>query len=232
MTNNKKKRMSFGSSTKATNNVKKAKAEATLMETKTLPRAQKDHSNNKDKEEKNLRAYELSVEQSSRSKKYVDAITRKVKVDNPRTIFMTEAAVDNQYKLDQDKVKRIGEYCQTGVDHAKSVIVLDPDFDNDKDGDAFDELSDWWQEKSKDWGLRAVRGRFSDKVMLRTKKAIEKEFHKSIKGENKKSKKYLWAVIEHSGLAKKSEEHEGKYILTEFYQDNLEEYLSRSFIRD
>ena len=37
MPNNKKKRMSFGSSTKVTNNVKKAKAEATLMETKTLP---------------------------------------------------------------------------------------------------------------------------------------------------------------------------------------------------
>ena len=35
-----------------------------------------------------------------------------------------------------------------------------------------------------------------------------------------------------ASLAKKSEEHEGKYILTEFYQDNLEEYLSRSFIRD
>ena len=65
MTNKKKKRMSFGSTTKAANNVKKAKAEATLMETKTLPRAKKDHSNDKDKEEKNLRAYELSVEQSS-----------------------------------------------------------------------------------------------------------------------------------------------------------------------
>ena len=172
----------------------------------------------------------MSVEQSSRSKKYVDAITRKVKIDNPRTIFMTEAAVANLYMLDQDKVKRIGEYCQTGVDHAKSKIVLDPDFDNDKDGEAFDKLSDWWQEKSKDWGLRAVRGRFSDKVMLRTKKAIEKEFHKSIKGENKKSKKYLWAVIEHSGLAKKLEKHEGKYILTEIYQDTLDEYLSPSFI--
>ena len=152
MPNNKKKRMSFGSSTKATNNVKKAKAEAMLMETKTLPRAKKDHSNDKDKEEKNLRVYELSVEQSSRSKKYVDAITRKVKVDNPRTIFMTEAAVDNQYKLDQDKVKRIGEYCQTGVNHAKSVIVRDANFD-DKDEDAFNKLSDWWQEKSKVWGI-------------------------------------------------------------------------------
>ena len=202
------------------------------METKTLPRAKKDRSNDKDKEEKNLRVYELSVEQSSRSKKYVDAITRKVKVDNPRTIFMTEAAEDIQYKLDQDKVKRIGEYCQTGVNHAKSVIVLNPDFDNDKDGDAFDELSDWWQEKSQSWGIRAARGRFSDTVMLRTKKAIEKEFHNSIKGENKKSKKYLWDVIEHSGLAKKLEDHEGKYILTEIYQDTLDEYLSPSFIRD
>ena len=44
--------MSFGSSKKATNKVKKAKAKATLMETKTLPRAKKDHSNDKDKEEK------------------------------------------------------------------------------------------------------------------------------------------------------------------------------------
>ena len=161
----------------------------------------------------------------------MEAITKKVKVDNPRTIFMTEAAVDNQYKLDQDKVKRIGEYCQTGVNHAKSVIVRDADFD-DKDKDAFNELSDWWQEKSKVWGIRAVRGKFSDTVMLCTKKAIEKEFHKSIKGENKKSKKYLWDVIEHSGLAKKSEKHEGKYILTEIYQDTLDKYLSPSFIRD
>ena len=232
MPNNKKKRMSFGSSKKATNKIKKAKAEATLMETKTLPWAKEDHSKDKDKEEKNLRVYELSVEQSSQSKKYVDAITKKVKVDNPRTIFMTEAAVDNQYKLDQDKVKRIGEYCQTGADHAKSVIVLDADFDEDKDEDAFNELSDWWQEESKLWGIRAVRGRFSDNVMLCTKKAIEKAFHKSIKGENKKSKKYLWDLIEHSGFAKKSEKHEGKYILTEIYQDTLDEYLSPSFIRD
>ena len=231
MPNNKKKRMSFGSSKKATNKVKKTKADATLMETKTLPQAKEVHSKDKDKEEKNLRVYELSVEQSSRSKKYVDAITRKVKVDNPRTIFMTEAAMDNQYKLDQDKVKRIGEYCQTGVDHAKSVIVLDPDFD-EKDKDAFNELSGWWQEKSKSWGIRAVRGQFSDTVMLRTKKAIKKEFHKSMKGEDKKSKKYLWDVIEHSDLAKKSEKHEGKYTLTEIYQDTLDKYLSPGFIRD
>ena len=140
--------MSFGSSKKATNKVKKTKADATLMETKTLPRAKEDHSKDKDKEEKNRKVYELSVEQSSRSKLYVEAITKKVKVDNPRTIFMTEAVVDNQYKLDQDKVKRIGEYCQTGVDHAKSVIVRDVDFD-DKDKDAFNKLSNWWQEKSK-----------------------------------------------------------------------------------
>ena len=85
MPNNKKKRMSFGSSTKATNNVKKAKAEAMLMETKTLPRAKKDHSNDKDKEEKNLRVYELSVEQSSRSKSYVEAITKKVQVNGGST---------------------------------------------------------------------------------------------------------------------------------------------------
>ena len=69
------------------------------METKTLPRAKEDHSKDKDKEEKNLRVYELSVEQSSRSKSYVEAITKKVKVDNPCTIFMAEAAVDNQFKL-------------------------------------------------------------------------------------------------------------------------------------
>ena len=162
----------------------------------------------------------------------MEAITKKVKVDNPCTIFMTEAAVDNQYKLDQDKVKRIGEYCQTGVDHAKSVIVLDANFDDDKDEDAFNKLSDWWQEKSKVWGIQAVRGRFSDNVMLRTKKAIEKEFHKSMKEEDKKSKKYLWDVIEHSGLAVKLEEHEGKYTLTEVYQDTLDEYLSPSFNQD
>ena len=224
--------MSFGSSKKATNKVKKTKADATLMETKTLPRAREVHSKDKDKEEKNQKVYEWSVEQSSRSKLYVEAITKKVKGDNPCTIFMTEAAVDNQYKLDQDKVKRIGEYCQTGVDHAKSVIVLDADFDDDKDEDAFNKLSNWWQEKSKVWGIRAVRGQFSNTVMLRTKKAIKKEFHKSIKGEDKKSKKYLWNIIEHSGLAKKLEKHEGKYILTEIYQDTLDEYLSPSFIRD
>ena len=115
MPNNKKKQMSFGSSKKATNKVKKTKADATLMETKTLPRAQKNHSNDKDKEEKNLRAYELSVEQSSRSKLYVKAITKKVKFDNPCTIFMAEAAVDNQFKLDQEKVKCIGDDCKTSL---------------------------------------------------------------------------------------------------------------------
>ena len=94
----------------------------------------------------------MSVEQSSRSKLYVEAITKKVKFDNPCTIFMAEAAVDNQFKLDQEKVKWISEYCQTRVGHAKSVIVRDADFD-DKDGDAFNKLSDWWQEKSKSWGI-------------------------------------------------------------------------------
>ena len=64
--------MSFGSSKKATNKIKKAKAEATLMETKTLPQAKEDHSKDKDKEEKNRKVYELSVEQSSRSKSYVE----------------------------------------------------------------------------------------------------------------------------------------------------------------
>ena len=186
--------MLFGSSKKATNKVKKTKADATLMETKTLPQAKEDHSKDKDKEEKNRKVYELSVEQSSRSKSNVEAITKKVKFDNPCTIFMAEAAVDNQFKLDQDKVKRIGEYCQTGVDHAKSVIVRNTNFD-DKNEDAFNKLSNWWQEKSQKWGIRAVRGQFSNTVMLRTKKAIENKFHTSMKGEDKKSKKYLWDII-------------------------------------
>ena len=140
--------MSFGSSKKATNKVKKTKADAMLMETKTLPRAKEDHSKDKDKEEKNRKVYELSLEQLSRSKSYVEAITKKIKFDNPCTIFMAEAAVDNQFKLDQDKVKHIGEYCQTGVDHAKSVIVF-----NAKDEDAFNKLLDWWQGKSQKWGI-------------------------------------------------------------------------------
>ena len=93
MPNNKKKRMSFGSSSKAANKIKKTKAAAALMETKTLPRAKEIHSKDKDKEEKNQKVYQLSVEQSSRSKSHVDAITRKVEVDNPRIIFMTEASV-------------------------------------------------------------------------------------------------------------------------------------------
>ena len=201
------------------------------METKALPQAKEVHSKDKDKEEKNRKAYELSVEQSSQSKLYVEEITKKVNVDNPCIIFMAEAAVDNRLKLDQEKVKGIGDYCQIGVDHAKSVIVRDADFDSE-DEDAFNELSDWWKEKSKKWGIRAVRGQFSDNVMLCTKKAIEKEFHKSVKGEDKKSKKYLWEVIEHSGLAKKSDDHEGKYTLTEVYQDILEEYRSPSFFHE
>ena len=70
---------------------------------------------------------------------------------------------------------------------------------------------------------------FSDTVMLRTTKAIEKEFHNSMKGEDKASKKYLWDVIEHSGLVEKSKKHEGKYTLTEVYRDNLDKYLGKSF---
>lgn len=57
--------MSFGSNKKATNKVKKTKLDATLMETKMLPRAKEDHSKDKDKEEKNWKVYELSVKQSS-----------------------------------------------------------------------------------------------------------------------------------------------------------------------
>ena len=231
MPTNKKKRMSFGSSSKATNKIKKTRAAATLMETKTLPQAKANHSKDKDKEEKNRKVYELSVEQSSRSKSYVEEIAKKVKIDNPCTIFMTEAAVDNQFKLDQEKVKSIGDYCKVGVDHAKSVIVRNADFDA-KDEGAFNTLSDWWQEKSQKLGIQAVRGQFSNTVMLPTTKAIENKFHNLMKGEDKKSKKYLWDVIEHSGLAKKLEEHEGKYILTEVYQDILEEYCSPSFFHD
>ena len=62
---NNKKQMSFGSTKNATNKVEKTKADATLMETKTLPRATEDHSKDKDKEEKNQKVYILSVEQSS-----------------------------------------------------------------------------------------------------------------------------------------------------------------------
>ena len=61
---------------------------------------------------------------------YVEEITKKVNVNNPCMIFMAEAAVDNQFKLDQEKVKCIGNYCKVGVDHAKSVIVRDADFDD------------------------------------------------------------------------------------------------------
>ena len=116
--------MSFGSTKKSTNKVKKTKADATLMETKTLPRAKEDHSKDKDKEEKNRKVYKLSVEQSSWSKLYVEEITKKVNVDNPWTIFIAEAAVDNQVKLNQAKVNCIDDYCKVGVDHAKSVIVF------------------------------------------------------------------------------------------------------------
>ena len=68
--------------------------------------------------------------------------------------------------------------------------------------------------------------------MLQTIKAIKKEFHNSMKGNAKASKKYIWDVIEHSGLDEKLEEHEEKYTLTKVYQDTLDEYLSPSFIRD
>ena len=160
--------MSFGLTKKATNKVKKTKADAMLMETKTLPCAKEDHSKDKGKEEKNQKVYKLSVEQSSQSKSYVEEITKKVNVDNPRTIFMAEAAVQNQVKLDQEKVKCIGDYCKEGVDHAKSVIVLDI-----KDDNAFHKLLDWWQDRSQNWEIRAARGQFADTVMLCTIKAIE-----------------------------------------------------------
>ena len=65
--------------------------------------------------------------------------------------------------------------------------------------------------------------------MLHTIKAIKKEFHNSMKGKDKASKKYQWDVIEHSGLAEKLDKHEGKYTLTEVYRDNLNKYLGKSF---
>ena len=92
------------------------------METKTLPKAKEDHS--QDKEEKNWKVYELSVEKSSRSKSYVKTITKKVNADNPRKIFMAEAAVLNQVKLDKEKVKCIRNYCKEGVNCAKSKITF------------------------------------------------------------------------------------------------------------
>ena len=140
---------------------------------------------------------------------------------------MAEAAVDNQFKLDQAKVSCIDEYCKVGVNHAKSVIVF-----NLKDEDAFNKLLDWWQERSRKWGIRAARGKFANTVMLCTTKAIEKEFHNAMKGKDKNSKKYLWDVIEHSDLAVKLEVHEGKYTLTKVYCNTLDEYLSPSFNQD
>ena len=148
-------------------------------------------------------------------------------MDNPWTIFMAEAAVDNQFKLDQAKVTCIDSYCNVGVNHAKSKIVFDS-----KDEDASDKLLDWWQEKSQKWGIRAARGKFANTVMLCTTKAIEKEFHNAIKGKDKTSKKYLWDVIKHSGLAEKSEKHEGKYTLIEVFRDTLDKYLGKSIDRD
>ena len=121
------------------------------METKTLPWAKDDNSKDKDKEEKNWEVYELSVEKTSWSKSYVEEITKKVKVDNPQKIFMAEAAVENQVKLDQEKVKCISNYCKVGVDHAKSVITFDID-----NKDAFLKLLDWWQDKSQQWGIWAA----------------------------------------------------------------------------
>ena len=100
---------------------------------------------------------------------------------------------------------------------------------NIDDKDAFIKLLDCWQDKSQQWGIWAAGKQFADTGMLQTIKAIEKEFHNSVKGNAKASKKYLWEVIEHSGLAEKLEKHEGKYTLTEVYQDTLDEYLSRCF---
>ena len=57
----------------------------------------------------------------------MEEITKKVKVDNPWKIFMAEATVENQVKLDHKKVKCIGAYCKIGVNCAKSVIIFDMD---------------------------------------------------------------------------------------------------------
>ena len=130
--------MLFGSTKKATSKVKKTKLDTTLFETKTLPQAKDDHSKDKYKEDAYRKVYELSVEKSSQSKSYVEKIAKKVKVDNPRKIFIAETVVENQVKLDQAKVKCIGAYCKVGVDHAKSVIVFD--IDNE---DAFLKHLDW-----------------------------------------------------------------------------------------
>ena len=138
-------------------------------------------------------------------------------------IFMAETVVQNQVKLDQEKVKCIGNYCKVGVNHAKSVIVIDI-----KDDVAFHKLLNWWQDRSQKWGIQAVRGKFANTIMLCTIKAIEKEFHNLMKGKDKVSKKYLWDIIEHSSLAEKSEEHEGKWTLTEVYRDNLDKYPGKS----
>ena len=73
----------------------------------------------------------------------MEEITKKVKVDNPRKIFMAEAAVENQVKLDQEKVKCIGDYCKVGVNCAKSVIIFNMDTE-----DTFLKLLDWCQDKS------------------------------------------------------------------------------------
>ena len=161
--------MLFGSNKKATNKVKKTKADAALMETKTLPQAKEVHSKDKDKEEKNRKAYELSVEQSSRSKSYVEEITKKVNVDNPCMIFMAEVAVDNQFKLDQEKVKCIGDYCKVGVNRAKSVITFP--IANEA---TFNRTLSWWHEKSQRWGIRTAGKKFSDTVMLQMIAAIKR----------------------------------------------------------
>ena len=138
-----KKRMSFGSTKKATNKAKKTKLGVASMETSTLPQAKEDHSKDKDKKEKHQKVYKLSAKKSSWSKSYVEEITKKVKVDNPGKIFMAEAAVENQVKLDEEKVKCIGDYCKVGVDYAKSVITFPI-----ADKAAFKRTLAWWLKKS------------------------------------------------------------------------------------
>ena len=85
----------------------------------------------------------MSVQKSSQSKSYMETITKKVNVDNPRKIFMTEVSVENQFKLDETKVKCIRDYYKTGANHAISKIEFPPE-----DKDALDRILSWWQQKS------------------------------------------------------------------------------------
>ena len=91
----------------------------------------------------------------------MEKITKKVKVDYPQKIFMAEAALENQVKLDEEKVECIRDYCKVGVDCAKSKITF-PQVEEA----AFNRTLDWWLDKSQRWGTFAVGKKFSNTVML------------------------------------------------------------------